>query len=343
MTISFHSHEEFFTFHDPLQNGDLIDRKTEIRFDPLTGESSRIIYDMGAPFVPKDYAELAKLTEGEKCPFCTPNVLTSTPRFPDELVEGGRFIHDQAVVFPNLFPYSKHNAVVRMADQHYVTLEQFTTDLITNACKAAHQYIENIVEFDPQTKYVSVNWNYMPPSGGSIVHPHLHVLASEQPTNYQAVITEKSKEYYAKNGENYYLALAEKEQSLGERWIGETGTIRWVHAYAPKSHMDFIGMTKAASLQHLTDEDYENLADGLLRFFTYFTAVGIGSFNLALCIPIQASEAETVHLRLLPRMTVGMLESSDCNVFNYLHAEPLSLKVPEQVTKEVQRFFIEGK
>ncbi|HEX5564145.1 MAG TPA: hypothetical protein VFX34_04230, partial [Sporosarcina sp.] len=91
MPVSFRKHEEFFTFHDPMQDGKLIDRKTEIRFDPLTGETSRVIFDPGAPFMPKDYSELAKATEGEKCPFCAENVSKITPRFPDELVEGGRF------------------------------------------------------------------------------------------------------------------------------------------------------------------------------------------------------------------------------------------------------------
>ena len=48
MSITFTAKEEFFTFHDPMQDGKLIDRKTEIRMDPLTGETSRIIFDPGA-------------------------------------------------------------------------------------------------------------------------------------------------------------------------------------------------------------------------------------------------------------------------------------------------------
>ena len=44
MSIIFTAKEEFFAFHDPMQDGKLIDRKTEIRMDPLTGETSRIIF-----------------------------------------------------------------------------------------------------------------------------------------------------------------------------------------------------------------------------------------------------------------------------------------------------------
>lgn len=339
MAISFRKHEEFFTFHDPMQNGDLIDRKTEIRFDPLTGETSRIIFDPGAPFVPKDYSELAKATEGKKCPFCAENVSTITPRFPDELVEGGRFVGKEAVVFPNLFPYSKHNAVVRMSEQHYVRLEEFTEALIADSFKAAHQYIQNVLEFDEKTEYVSVNWNYLPPSGGSILHPHIHVLASELPTNYQATVTTNCHAFYDREGQKYFTSLAAEESELTQRWIGKEGSIDWMHAYAPKSHCDFIGVFEAESFIELTTANYDDLAKCLLRFFLYFKEVGLESFNASLFIPVNKHAAEQVHFRLIPRMTIGMLETSDMNVFNYLHGEPLSLKAPEEVAKAAAKFF----
>ncbi|MCM3745290.1 hypothetical protein M3193_14265 [Sporosarcina luteola] len=340
MPISFRKHEEFFTFHDPMQDGKLIDRKTEIRFDPLTGETSRIIFDPGAPFVPKNYSELAKATEGEKCPFCSDNVSKITPRFPDELVEGGRFIGKEAVVFPNLFPYSKHNAVVRMSEQHYVKLEEFTEALISDAFKAAHQYIESVLEFDSKTEYVSINWNYLPPSGGSILHPHIHVLASELPTNYQATVTSNSHTFYESVGENYFTSLAAEERTLGERWIGKEGSIDWIHAYAPKGHCDFIGVFEESSFKELTSESYHDLAKSLLRYFSYFRENGLESFNAALFIPVNKHAAEQVHFRLIPRMTIGALETSDMNVFNYLHGEPLSLKAPEEVAKKAAKFFV---
>lgn len=339
MPLQFRKHEEFFTFHDPMQDGKLIDRKTEIRFDPLTSETSRIIFDPGAPFVPKDYSELAKATEGKNCPFCAENVSTITPRFPDELVEGGRFVGKEAVVFPNLFPYSKHNAVVRMSDQHYVKLEEFTEVLISDAYKSAHQYIQNVLEFDVKTNYISINWNYLPPSGGSILHPHIHVLASEQPTNYQATITSNSHAFYGQDGKNYFTSLASVEQKLDERWIGREGTINWMHAYAPKSHCDFIGVFDASFVNELTNESYDDLASSLLRFFRYFKENGLESFNAGLFIPVNKHAGEQVHFRLIPRTTIGALETSDMNVFNYLHGEPLSLKAPETVAGDAAKFF----
>ena len=58
-----------------------------------------------------------------------------------------------------------------------------------------------------------------------------------------------------------------------------------------------------------------------------------------LFIPVKEHAAQQVHFRLIPRMTIGMLETSDMNVFNYLHGEPLSLKAPEEVAKAAATFF----
>lgn len=339
MTIEFTANEEFFTFHDPMQDRKLIDRKTEIRKDPLTGETSRIIFDPGAPFVPTDYTDLAESTAGSKCPFCPENVQSFTPTFPETLVAGGRLSQGEAVVFPNLFPYSKHNAVVRMSDQHFLKLYEFTVPMIADSFIAAHTYLKKVVAHDSKTTYVSINWNYLPPSGGSILHPHIHVLASEHPTNYQATTSGAVQQFHDTQGQNFYTALVEQERELGERFIGTVGTIEWLHAFAPKSHTDFIGVFNASSLEELNDNNWQDLADSVTRFFRYFDSIGIASFNLGLFIPVTQNDLERVHVRLIPRLTIGGLQTSDMNVFNFLHGEPLSLKVPEQTTKAVATYF----
>lgn len=340
MTISFQKKEEYFTFHDPTQNGKLIDRKTEIRFDPLTGETSRIIFDPGSSFTPTDYTALAEATKGEKCPFCPENVSTFTPTFPDHLIKGGRFVSGEAVAFPNLFPYSKHNAVVRMCDQHYVKLQEFSVEMIANSFITTQAYLEKVVHSDQKTAYASINWNYLPPSGGSILHPHIHVLASEFPTNYQAKTNEKARAFYNEHKENYFLTLKEKEYELQERWIKTEGMVDWMHAFAPKSHCDFIGIfQETPSLSQLNEEKWKDFAEGIISFFHYFQQIGLASFNLAVFIPLQETPNSWVHVRLIPRLTIGALGTSDMNVFNYLHSEPLSLKVPEQVAKEAAACF----
>lgn len=340
MAISFRSVEEYLTFHDPMQGGKLTDRKTEIRFDPLTGETSRILHDPGAPFVPKDYTELAEATGGAKCPFCPDNVFSSTPSFPEKQMKAGRISRGEAVLFPNLFPYGKHNAVVRMTDQHYVRLEQFTVPALVDAFMTAHSYLDKVLAEDARITHVSINWNYLPPSGGSILHPHIQVLASEQPTHYQQTASNCGKQFYEQNGLHYYPALLAEERRLQERWIGQRGMIGWAHAFAPKSHCDSIGVFEdIPSFAELHAQCWNDLAESLVCFFRYFNEIGLASFNLALMIPVRPSPDQWTHVRLVPRITIGALGTSDISVFNFLHGESLSLKVPEQMARDAAAFF----
>lgn len=340
MTISFRTEEEYFTFHDPMQAGKLIDRKTEIRFDPLTGETSRIIHDPGAPFMPPDYTEAAGKTGGQSCPFCPENVEGSTPMFPEKLVASGRMKVGEAIAFPNLFPYSKHNAVVRICNQHYVRLAEFTSSMLLDAFTAAHAYLQAVVQSDPNTTHISINWNYLPPSGGSILHPHIHVLGSEQLTRYEALNRDYAQQFMDRNGQNYYSALLETEQKLQERWVGEKGDMQWIHAFAPKGHNDFIGVLESVNcFAELKEQHWEALVDSLLCFFRYFEQAGLASFNMAVFIPVNRNPAHQVHLRLIPRITIGALGTSDMNVLNYVHGEYLSLERPEHAAKEAAKHF----
>ena len=56
-------------------------------------------------------------------------------------------------------------------------------------------------------------------------------------------------------------------------------------------------------------------------------------------IPVSKNSSERVHVRIVPRLTTGALQTSDMNVFNFLHGEPLCLKVPEKTTLEVTAYF----
>lgn len=340
MAVSFRVKEEYFQLHDPMQAGKLIDRQTEIRYDPLTGESSRIIYDPGAPFLPPDYSEIAEKNGGKACPFCNENVLSATPAFPNEQIEGGRINMGEAVAFPNLFPYGKHNAVVRMSEQHYVRLEQFTVPMIMDTFAAAHTYLQQVVASDRAVTHASINWNYLPPSGGSILHPHVHVLASEQYTRYQTLTSMHGLEFQEKHSCNYYTALLEEERRLQQRWIGQVGSLGWMHAFAPKSHCDFIGIYEdAPSFADLNSQSWKALAESMISFFRYFAKVGLASFNLALFIPLEQTPGSWTHIRLIPRIAIGALGTSDMNVFNYVHGEYLSLKRPESVAEDARSFF----
>ncbi|MBS4209945.1 hypothetical protein [Bacillus sp. FJAT-50079] len=336
MTIQFKQVEEWFTFYD--EKGDIIERKTEVRFDPLTGESSRLVFDPGlSPKIP-DYTEAAEQSTGKNCPFCAENILKLTPLFPKEIAEDGRLSEGKAILFPNLFPYSKHNGVVVFSDQHYVRLDEFSVSMIKDAFAVAQTYIQKVAQTDAKANYASINWNYLPESGGSILHPHLHIICSESPTNVQATISEKANNFQKKMGKEYFSELYKQEKALGERWIGEKGNVAWIHAFAPKSHNDFIGIfTATSSIDQVTEQDWIDFSEGLVRIFSTLTEQGFASFNLSL--QVDPNKQHPIHVRLIPRLTIGNLGTSDINFFQMMHQEPLSYKSPEEIAAKARVHF----
>jgi UDPglucose--hexose-1-phosphate uridylyltransferase len=336
MKIQFQKKEEWSTFYD--NSGNLIERKTEVRFDPLTGESSRLVVDGGLKLTVPDYTELAEQTGGAKCPFCPENLAKLTPVFARDLAEQGRIVQGEATVFPNLFPYGKYNGVVIFSGQHYVRLEQFTPMMIKDAFLAAQTFVQAVMETDREAQYVSINWNYLPQSGGSILHPHIQVIVSDSPTNYQALLAEKANKYEGET--DSFTALYETEKMIGERWIGETGQVAWMHAFAPKGHNDFIAIFRGKySIDEIAEEDWHDFASGLKAIFSVLSEQGFASFNMALYVPVDGNKKMPVHARLIPRFSFGMLTTSDNSFFQTLHHEPLTYKVPEQVAALARKYF----
>jgi UDPglucose--hexose-1-phosphate uridylyltransferase len=331
----FKSKKETFVFYDG--EGNKIERETEVRFDPLTGESSRLVFDPGAPFSSPDYTEIAEQTSGSNCPFCPENVFKLTPLFPKDIVPEGRVTNGEAVVAPNLFPYSKYNGVTIMSKQHYVRLEDFKPKLIADAFRAAQMYIEAVHEKETKPLSASINWNYLPHSGGSIIHPHLHVIVSESDTNYQTNYNEKAKQYYEKNGEHYLTKLYETEKQSGERWIGELGNVAWMHSYAPKSHNDFLAVfPNISNWREITEKDWEDFAKGLKAVFATLDEQGLASFNMMLHL---SNGSSPIHARLIPRLLLNNLGTSDMNFFQSLHQEPLIYKQPEDIAEKARKHF----
>lgn len=331
----FQKKEESFTFFDG--DGNKVERKTEIRFDPLTQETSRVVFDPGMEFVAPDYTKAAEQTSGKNCPFCPENINKMTPLFPKEIAEEGRVTHGDATVFPNLFPYSKHNGVVVLSKDHYLRLNELDVPLITNALIASQKYIESALKTEDKPLFTTINWNYLPLSGGSIIHPHMHIVLSEEPLYYQGLSIEKANQFKEKHKQCYYSTLYKTEKELDERWIGEYGQVAWMHAYAPKSHNDFLGIfTKATTIQDITEQDWTDFAKGLQAIFPTLSEQGFGSFNMALTF---SNEGTPAHVRLIPRLTLGGLGTSDMNFFHTLHGEPLSYKAPEDIAKLTKRHF----
>jgi UDPglucose--hexose-1-phosphate uridylyltransferase len=212
--------------------------------------------------------------------------------------------------------------------------------MIKDAFLAAQTYVQRVAAIDSTAKHASINWNYLPLSGGSILHPHIQVMVSDSPSNYQRMVSEKALDFKKDTGKEYFTTLCETEKTLEERWIGEVGDIAWVHAFAPKSHNDFIAVfSKSYSLDDVKEQDWIDFSKGLRAIFATLDEQGFASFNLMLHISPDPESKQPIHVRLIPRLTIGLLNTSDINFFQALHQEPLSFKLPEEIASIARKHF----
>jgi UDPglucose--hexose-1-phosphate uridylyltransferase len=195
------------------KSGELVETvaSVELRFDPLTGRTCRLVPYSLERIIRPDLAALEKRSRELPCPFCPPLVESITPRFPPE----GVIRQGKALAFPNIDPYDVYGVVVVISDRHFIPLDGFDLETVFNALTAAHRYIRTVRSVDAKARYGFIAWNAMPPSGGSLVHPHLQCNAGYHPTVFQKQILEAAERYFQEKGTNYWSDLVAQEKRTG--------------------------------------------------------------------------------------------------------------------------------
>ena len=161
----------------------------EVRWDPLTGQSCRVLPAGSLPRPEQQDLDALAVETRPTCPFCAERVETATPRFPPELCAEGRVRCGEAVLFPNLAPYAKWNSVsVYSPDRHLLRIDELTPPLVADNLRAQAMFARAVLGHDRSSRWVSVNANQLPPSGSSIFHPHLQGSANPEPTNVQRLV-----------------------------------------------------------------------------------------------------------------------------------------------------------
>jgi len=178
----------------------------------------------------------------------------------------------------------------------------------------------------------------MPPSGGSLIHPHLHLMADKEPSDHHRLLMQRGKRYYKKFGINYWDDLIEEERRRKVRYIGETGSVCWLVYFAPKGMMfDVMGIfRKNLSILDLTRQQVRDFSQGLQKIFSYLEQKNLYSFNLALYSGIKEKEYFWTHVRLIPRFTIPPVDTSDVSFTSLLHEESLATLRPEDVCWEIR-------
>jgi len=340
MTIRFQKYTRTTKFLDPASNFSENERLTEIRVDPLTGHTTRILHFPIRMASERDLTDIVQRSLEFGCPFCPQMIEMVTPKFPSELTQKERIQQGRAVVFPNMFPYDTYSAVAIFSDEHFKPLTDFAPELLSDGFRASQEYLASVKTATGETPlYCSINWNYMPLAGGTIIHPHLQIIAGETRTRYHGIMLEASAEYAAKNHSPYWADLIEEESKLGERFIGRVGNVSWLTGFAPKGFIEILAIFQGTpTITDISVSDWLDFSRGLSAAMKYLDSQGFYSFNMALYAGLGDDHFWT-HAKLIPRALLPPMNASDINYFNVLHNEVLTIFEPEQICSEARKYF----
>ncbi len=315
------------------ETGSLTSTPIEVRFDPLTDHSSRILPERG--LMPANDFDLEAFADESqpRCPFCPERIAQLTPKLAPGVHPEGTIAHGEAVLFPNLHAYSSHSCVsVYSPRLHYLPLERMTERLITDNLAAQVSYARAVMAVDPASGWASINANHMLPSGSSLFHPHLQGIVDSEPTTLQRML--------AKVPQDRYEDYLRTERAAGERYLGDTGRIEWLVSFAPIAPAElraFIG--GIASPAELDDDLTAELAHGLWLALTAYAEMGFESFNLAVYGAPAGTAGYPLNLRLACRSNLGPFYRSDSTFLERLHWEGAIDLPPETIAERIGERF----
>jgi UDPglucose--hexose-1-phosphate uridylyltransferase len=330
------------SFLDPRKGFHETTEKFQIRIDPLTGRSGHLSH-FGAVKAQRlllsDY-ERPEMRKG--CPFCPELRDRSTPRFVRPVLPEGRLIKGEATLIPNLHPYDTYSGVIIMTDDHVVPLEKMTDERMWDTLALGVDFLKQVRSLDSTLPYHLITWNYMPPSGGGLVHPHQQCFATAHPGNQYRDELSASKHFYETHGVNFWQEYIDEEKGLGQRHIGTIGSSQWLSSFVP---LGLLGeamcfFPEVFAVEDFTAENITDLSTGLQKLFAYYRDNDIYSFNASLFFGPADQNHFSCHLRVTPRTFLNTRDfAPDMSFHQVLLAEPVSVVVPEQLCKDLRSYF----
>ncbi len=344
MKLEFRREVERAAFRSPQEGFRSTAQEIEVRTDPLTGRRSRLnVQRAKRPKHVKCSSEFDSLIEGSRkgCFFCPENIETMTPKFDPPLPE--RIWVGEACVFPNLFPFASHHAVAVISKDHHIDIGSFRPEILRDCVRASLEYFRLVHGTDGGAKVWNISWNYMPPAAASLIHPHFQLVASSDPTFFLRLLLEKSREFSERTGENYWRLLVEQERSAGERYIGRTGRIHWLAAFAPIGNKEVVAVFEGrSSLAEVDDSDVSDFCRGLSLLLGGYCGIGVRSFNMGtFSAPVGEAwnDCYWLNIRLVSRPVPATCYAGDIGFMELFQLEPVIDTMPEDLALSLREAF----
>jgi galactose-1-phosphate uridylyltransferase len=328
---------------DPANRFQVKEITLEIRHDSITGNVCRILPSRYRKPLKPDIQLYLERSPESLCPFCPDLIDKTTPRFTPDVHPQGNFKRGNAVLFPNAFPHDMFNAVAIFSEKHFAGLNDLTVDYMMDGFLVCMDYFDRIKTLHPTLHFCSINWNYMPPSGGGLLHPHVQTVMGEAPTRLVGTMYDRARDYFKESGGNLWRDIVALEKKRGERYIAGNKGIDWLTSFSPRGMAGEIWFCFAErrSIFSLSNQDFRDLLDGFTRLWSFFERRNWISFNLALFGTLEDDDHLWIQGRILPRFIIFPLEASDVNYFEKLHDEVICPVIPEEMCTELKEIFNE--
>jgi galactose-1-phosphate uridylyltransferase len=334
MTVEFDKSVGHASFHDPTAEFAETTRPVEYREDPLTGQQTRVVADSFPEPASEPDVE-AFVGDGEDCFFCPGTVEEATPTYPD-FVGVDRGSVGEAVSFPNLFPYGTHSNVVVLTEQHFRPIDDLSARRFADGLACALEFVRTVVDHD-DSRFASINMNFLPSSGSSVVHPHLQAVVDDRGTNEMRRRHDAERAYRDEHGESYWTALLEAVRD-GPRHVGTTGDVEWVAPFAPTTQFHVRAVTDLTGVPNPDTPAVTALAEGIERVLAFYADQGINAFNFGLSMVAGESGSRAV-LDVVARTPFTEHYTSDVFYFQALHDERVVDVAPEEYGPDVAGVF----
>jgi len=274
------------------------------------------------------------------CPFCPESVKEKTPMFTRDFLEEGRISVGDAVVIPNLLGHAERSVLVVLSKEHYLKLEDFTAKLIFDGFKGGLAYLTRLSEVEPSTRFPVFIFNYLPPAGSSILHPHMQVLARDRPFYLANLLLEKSKAYWEANKSSYWSDLASTEKG-GQRYLFGTNEIEWLVPFAPLRGSNEVQaiVSGKSNLLELNDKEWLGLAEGISKILRFYHKQSYVSFNIILLSgPVNRHlDYFDVNLRMISRPGIQASSFTDAWGLPYLLWDGEAVEEPELFAERIKK------
>jgi len=234
-----------------------------------------------------------------------------------------RYEKGEVVIFQNRFPFFEHHYVGILTKQHFV--KQFKVEHFKNMFLLFKELIKNEIN----KEYFYINMNFLPPSGASIVHPHVQAFSLMQPTPRHERIIQGLKKY----GKDKWL----KEHKAKNLTIGKSKNFTIFATFAPTLNKEVAFVShKNQRFKELKTSHITEISKIITKTINHYLSENpFNSFNFA----IYEHETHGILGFIGLRKPLNKYYSTDRGFLETYHGAQVISVYPEQTVKDINKKF----